>query len=266
MPFIYKIHNTVNNKVYIGKSKYNSPSYFGSGIKINQALKKYGRDKFVKSLLEECDNASVNAREIYWIDFYQATNDALGYNISKGGDGGDHYWATLTNEDRAIHNKKISDSKIGISHAPHSELTKKKMSEAFNHDPVYLKQRAQKLCKMYTCINHLTGEKVHPANLKDFCKERGISYAAMQGHARRYGKRSALVEEVWSCAPGMLSGTVESIVASVNAEIILTKVAIKEKMRGKNNKGEHNPMWGRKHSDATKEKIRQKYLERKVND
>jgi len=262
MPFIYKITNTINNKVYIGKSKYDRKDYFGSGIKINLALHKYGRATFTKSIIEECSAGEVNSREVYWITFYQSTQDAFGYNISKGGDGGDHYWATLTDEARAIHNKKISDSKIGKSHGPHSDATKKKMADSFNHDPEYLKKRGQAKCKVYTCINHLTIEKFITVNLKGFCQEKKLSYASMQGNARRSDNRSALSDGIWSCSVGELSGPVEAIIRKIVEDMQNARKLIKDKMRGKDNKGNNNPMWGRKHSLATKEKMRMRYLER----
>ena len=36
-------------------------------------------------VLEECKLRELNAREIYWINFYDATNKRKGYNIKEGG-------------------------------------------------------------------------------------------------------------------------------------------------------------------------------------
>jgi group I intron endonuclease len=261
MPFIYKITNTINNKVYIGKSKYDSPTYFGSGLKITYALKKYGRDIFKKDTIEECRTDEVNQREVFWIDFYKSTLDEFGYNISKGGDGGDHYWSTLSTEARILHNKKISDSKLGKKQSPHSEETKKKMSASFNRDPEFLKKRGQAHSKIFTCINHQTTEKIVIKNLKDFCKDRHLSYSAMLANASRNTNRSTLCGD-WSCSPGELVGPVEIDIKTIVTDLLRVRAEIHNKLLGKNNSGDHNPMWGRKHSAETKEKIRIKRLER----
>jgi len=41
---IYKTTNLINGKYYIGKDKYNNPSYLGSGFILYQAIKKYGKE------------------------------------------------------------------------------------------------------------------------------------------------------------------------------------------------------------------------------
>jgi len=103
---IYKITNLTNNKIYIGKDTTSDPNYFGSGLIINRAFEKYGRENFIKEIIDETDNyESLSEKEIYWISFYNSTDRKIGYNISKGGDGGD----TLSNHpDLDIIREKIS--------------------------------------------------------------------------------------------------------------------------------------------------------------
>lgn len=88
MPIIYIVTNTVNNKKYIGADAKNNPKYLGSGIKIKLAIKKYGKDKFKKEILEECELCELYTREEYWINYYDAVNSNKFYNISEGGKGG----------------------------------------------------------------------------------------------------------------------------------------------------------------------------------
>jgi 6-pyruvoyl-tetrahydropterin synthase len=104
---IYKITNTINGKIYIGKDTTDNPLYLGSGKLIKLSIKKYGKKNFKKEIIEECDDYYLlSEREMYWIDFYNSTDLNIGYNISKGGDGGD----TLSNNPNLnIIKEKISN-------------------------------------------------------------------------------------------------------------------------------------------------------------
>jgi len=86
--YIYKVTNLCNNKIYIGKRLRSTfdDKYYGSGSLIRAAVEYYGKENFKIEILEEIDDLSIlDAKEIYWIDFYNSTNPDIGYNISKGG-------------------------------------------------------------------------------------------------------------------------------------------------------------------------------------
>lgn len=86
---IYKTTNTVNGKFYIGKDKHNNPNYLGSGKRLNDAIKCYGKENFKKEVLEHCDTyEQMSEREIYWIRELESLHPN-GYNLALGGDGGD---------------------------------------------------------------------------------------------------------------------------------------------------------------------------------
>ena len=51
----------------------------------DKAMKKYGRDNFSFSIIEECDENQLRDKEIYWIVYYDSYNK--GYNATLGGDG-----------------------------------------------------------------------------------------------------------------------------------------------------------------------------------
>jgi len=90
---IYKIINTLNNKVYIGKHEtYDiDDKYFGSGVILKMAIKKYGKENFIKNIIEFCENLDhLNEREIYWINNIDSITPK-GYNINIGGKGGDNF-------------------------------------------------------------------------------------------------------------------------------------------------------------------------------
>ena len=91
---IYIIRNTVNKKVYVGQTKVSlklrfqnhlSAARHGKDYIIGKAIRKYGEDKFYIELLEECTKEELNAREKYWISYFNSTNNKCGYNMSIGG-------------------------------------------------------------------------------------------------------------------------------------------------------------------------------------
>jgi len=250
MSFIYKVVNNINGKIYIGKSKINNDSYYGSGLKITAAIKKYGLTNFKKTILEDCEPGDVNLREKYWISFYNSTDNMIGYNISKGGDGGTHYWDTLSEEQKKIHNEKISNSKKGKPHAPHSVNTKKKIRDNQPKDSEWIRQRALKKCKIFTCINHNTKNIYVTKNLKEFCKDYDLSYTNMLYNAK---KQKNYTEHFWSCRLGEVHGDVVEIIETQVKNALLE---IKNKTGKYNKSGSNNPMFNKKHTIQTKEKMR----------
>jgi len=89
---IYKTTNLVNNKIYIGQNATDNPDYLGSGVVLDRAINKYGRENFNREILETCkDKEELDDREVYWIAFYNATDEKIGYNLTKGGTGGNTY-------------------------------------------------------------------------------------------------------------------------------------------------------------------------------
>lgn len=129
---IYKVTNLINGKIYIGKDTTSDKNYYGSGVLIKLSIKKYGIENFKKEILEECiSNNELCLKEKYWIDYYNSTNKKIGYNISKGGDGGD----TLSN------NPNIEIIKSRISNVRKG----KKYEDLFSLDKV--KQYKEKLSK-----------------------------------------------------------------------------------------------------------------------
>ena len=87
---LYKITNKKNGKVYIGIHKTNNinDGYFGSGKRIKQAIKKYGKELFVKEIVAEFpDRKSCSLAEI---ELIAKTPKEILYNISSGGESWDY--------------------------------------------------------------------------------------------------------------------------------------------------------------------------------
>ena len=53
---IYLTTNLINGKKYVGLDMNNDKNYLGSGVHIKRAIKKYGKENFIKEILEVCDN------------------------------------------------------------------------------------------------------------------------------------------------------------------------------------------------------------------
>lgn len=89
--YIYKTTNTITGKIYVGKcssSIKSSKRYLGSGIWLNRAIKKYGKQYFFKEILEIIEEGDLNERERFWINELKSNNQNIGYNLTDGGDGG----------------------------------------------------------------------------------------------------------------------------------------------------------------------------------
>jgi hypothetical protein len=88
--YIYKITNTLNQKIYVGKSKnpkvrwrqHKSHSK-KRNTKLYYAMRKYGVENFTFEILEECLESQVNERETYYVSLLEPY-----YNMTNGGDGG----------------------------------------------------------------------------------------------------------------------------------------------------------------------------------
>lgn len=115
--FIYITTNNINGKKYIGQKKYDKnekwKSYLGSGIAFQKAIEKYGIENFSKKIIEECESKDeLNAKEKYWINYYNAVNSRDYYNIASGGDGG-NVTAGYTDEEKKELSKKLSRIRKG---------------------------------------------------------------------------------------------------------------------------------------------------------
>lgn len=90
--FIYKTTNLVNGKIYIGKhsSKTLDDNYLGSGVVLQKAILKYGRENFKREILElfdTSDEALIRESEIVTKEFINRPDV---YNAKPGGKGGWH--------------------------------------------------------------------------------------------------------------------------------------------------------------------------------
>lgn len=93
---VYKISNTINNKVYIGVTSRTIEERFKehkyrieerNSIHLYQAMKKYGTDKFYIELIDTASSKEeMFEKEKFYIKQYDSYYN--GYNLTFGGEGG----------------------------------------------------------------------------------------------------------------------------------------------------------------------------------
>lgn len=92
MYIVYETKNIINGMIYIGVHGNNNPNYLGTGIKLLEAINKYGRENFIRTTLFTFDNkedAYLKESVIVTDEFRKNDNN---YNTALGGVGG--YYST----------------------------------------------------------------------------------------------------------------------------------------------------------------------------
>lgn len=134
---IYKITNTINDKVYIGQTvntfnrRYRAGKWwkYTTNRHLISAVNMYGHEVF--EVDKEFDVAmtkeELDLKEKLWIEYYQSNNRLYGYNIEDGGGNG-----KLSDEAkvwRTEFNRELAKKKKGI---PRSEKDKKAIQDAYD--------------------------------------------------------------------------------------------------------------------------------------
>ena len=160
MPYVYQTENLINNKKYIGfssKTPEMSLLYYGSGYLLNTAIKKYGKENFIKTIIKEFNTIDEARKyEEYLIERCDAINNINYYNLTKGGYGGFSENAIIkqrsaetrkkiseslkgrvvSNQTRKILSDKLKGTKPWNTGIPRSESTKQKLSAILKNKPL----------------------------------------------------------------------------------------------------------------------------------
>lgn len=239
---IYKTTNLINGKFYVGKDEKNKPDYLGSGINLQRAIKKYGKENFIKETLEVClTREELVEREKYWIKETKAQK--LGYNIADGGWGGNTY----TEETK----QRISQFFKGRYISPET-IEKRKQTRAKNPEKYKLSEERKKSIgdfhrgknnyeKMKTCKNY---------SLKFSEKKNSVDYNNPSGETRKKQSKAHKKNPIryWlgkKQPKEMVEKRRQKQIGKKRTE------ETKEKMRGEN-----NSFYGQTHTLEAKEKIR----------
>lgn len=157
MAYIYKITNTINGKMYIGKTELTIEKRFqqhcndsqrdGMGNRpLYKAMRKYGVEFFSIEEIEQTDQPE--EREIYWIEFYGTFKN--GYNATLGGDGKkyiDYDLVVATYQE--LQNARKTAEKLGISPDSVLNILKSKNIPVCSSSEIALRQFG-KITNMYS--------------------------------------------------------------------------------------------------------------------
>lgn len=104
---VYLTRNMINNNFYVGKhSTYNlDDGYLGSGLKLQSAIRKYGKDNFKRTTLCTCLTAedAHNMERIIVNESFVSRKDT--YNIALGGHGGNTFFGMSTTQQKLFSQK-----------------------------------------------------------------------------------------------------------------------------------------------------------------
>lgn len=88
--YIYKTICTINNTYYIGMHSTNNihDGYYGSGLRLQRSIKKYGKENHILQILEYLPNRTTLALREKEIVNESLLKDELCLNLAQGGHGG----------------------------------------------------------------------------------------------------------------------------------------------------------------------------------
>lgn len=218
---IYKITNDVNNKIYVGQTWKTAKERFDrhcaearwrktKDMPIVLAIKKYGKDRFKITIVEECNGCTqlqLDNREVFWAKELNAFSPN-GYNLKAGQSRGILSEETKKKIGESNKGKKRSPEtveKLRVSHLGYvvTDEAKKKLSNfnkgkklSDNHknkiaisntgkirtEEAKEKMRAKKL-RFFYCITAPNGEVFNVNNLMEFCRQNNLNAGHMSSVA-----------------------------------------------------------------------------------
>lgn len=121
---------------YIGKCIYDKKAcswktYLGSGLYIQRAIKKYGKENFYKIIIDEADNEQeLRDIEEYYIDMFDAVKSKDFYNLKNSSMGGNTYGSDKNSERYKKRVENVSRATSGKNNPMYGRPKTKKMIDA----------------------------------------------------------------------------------------------------------------------------------------
>jgi hypothetical protein len=107
--YFYVIENNVNGKLYYGSGS--KENYFGSGVALQNAIKKYGKENFIMTILREFETREdAFAFEDKFLKLYKISSLLNTYNLKDSAEGGDTF---TNNPNKDMIREKRSNSMKG---------------------------------------------------------------------------------------------------------------------------------------------------------
>lgn len=185
---IYKTTHIDSGKYYVGKHKTKKldDGYLGSGTYLKRAIKKYGKEAFVRVVLYVLETEEdMNDKEAALVT-ENMISDPLCYNLCYGGRGGFGY--INSTRDHVKHNQKLADSR-DYSLTDRSYM----LNEAWQIRHVEIIENMIK----HRCVNSFKGRH-HSVSSKE--KIGRANSKAMSGKGNsQYGKRWIYSDEEQIC-------------------------------------------------------------------
>ena len=217
--YIYLLTDNRNNKQYVGKHIGTDKNYFSGGVIPNKIAKKYGKDIFNKTILEDniTDNDQLSIKEKYYIKKYNTFIN--GYNLSEGGDGGGSWWFKKTDEQKEQISKIKQEKNIGRKF---SKKTLEKMSLAKKGVPL-TEEHKKNISKSQSGENHPWFGRNHSeeSKLKISQRRKGIKNPNHSEYMKKNNPRNLLVS---------INGRIFDSIQQASDELNLPRHVVKNKL------------------------------------
>lgn len=199
---IYRIHNVKDGKSYIGKCingltrvldhlrAYKNPKQEYRARMLYRAMNCHGSESFVWEVLSECETLSdLDLKEIELIEKHNSSNVNFGYNLTKGGTGG-NTWSKLTPEELAIGKKRASEASKKM-HKDNPQIAKNasERMKKMRKDPAKTLKNSQIASKRMKLLNSTDSRFLNnrKSGIPHLCIETGVIYSSILGAAKNLG-------------------------------------------------------------------------------
>jgi hypothetical protein len=154
---IYKITNSINGKIYIGKHQTHdlNDNYMGSGKLLCRAQTKYGLENFTKEILHVFDTEEeMNAKEKELVTKEFCLREDT-YNLCVGGDGGFGY--INSNGLRNGFESRVDDSKTRMSILKSGDLGRETQKRLWSERGIWYNQNSSSISKSLKTYIEING-------------------------------------------------------------------------------------------------------------
>lgn len=226
--FIYKTTNLLNGKYYYGahSTENENDNYLGSGVALDKAIKKYGKENFIREIIQYCDTI----QELYDLE-KKVIQEHLGekncYNMKPGGKGG---WFSVNSTDMHKGENNVMNRRPDIKEQVIRKMMETKLTNKEYYDNISRvngakakekctgvkcpakgnSERSKKVWREnyekmrdslsnYFLVISPNGEEYITNRLEDFCNEKKLTYTAVWNTSRTNKEVKKGKSKGWLC-------------------------------------------------------------------